>query len=117
MKKKILIIEDDNDTLNLLEYIAGDMNFEVTASYGLLPVADVYALGPDLILLDHWVSNGYGGDLCLELKSDPNTKNIPVVMLSAHTNIDRIAKKSLANSYLEKPFDLDDLQTVIKKYM
>ena len=116
IKKRILIIEDDGDTSDLLQLIAGQLNFEVTASSGLLPVTDIRAISPDLILLDHWVNNGYGGDLCLELKSDVVTNTIPVVMLSAHTNIDQIARKSGANSYLEKPFDLNDLESVIKKY-
>lgn len=115
--KKVLIIEDDKDTLDAIHYIAEDLNLEVINSSSVLQVAEIKAISPDLILMDHWVGNKLGGDLCLSLKSDPTTKDIPVVILSAHNNIRQIAEKSCANTFLSKPFDIDELTDIINRYV
>ncbi len=114
--KKVLIIEDDKDTLDAIHYIAEDLNLDVIVSSSILQTADIQAISPDLILLDHWVGSKLGGDLCLELKVDPATKNIPVIIVSAHSNLQQIAVKSCANGYLAKPFDLDEITGIIKQF-
>jgi DNA-binding response OmpR family regulator len=117
MKKKVLIIEDDRDTLDLLNYIAEDLNLLVIASGFISNVFDVEALLPDLILLDHQVHGKLGSDFCLEIKANPLTKHIIVVMLSAHNNIAIISEKCCANGYLEKPFNLNELIALIEKFV
>ncbi len=117
MKKKILIIEDDEDTSGVLEYIASGINLEVISSYKVLPVSEIQMMAPDVILLDHWIGDKLGGDLCLALKAFPTTHDIPVIMLSAHTAIHRIAKACCADAYLSKPFNVDELTAVIEKFV
>jgi DNA-binding response OmpR family regulator len=117
MKKKVLIIEDDRDTLDLLNYISEDLNLDVVASFWILPIADVEVLMPDLILTDHWINDKLGGEFCSEIKANPKTKHIPVVIVSAFENIAMIADKSCADAYLAKPFDLNELIVLIKKFI
>jgi two-component system phosphate regulon response regulator PhoB len=116
-KKKVLIIEDDQDTSEILGIIAELMNLDVIRSPQALPVNEIEKLAPDLILLDHWIGDQLGGDLCKQLKAHPVTKNIPVIMLSAHNNIEQIAKEACANAYIAKPFDLDDMQDIITRFL
>lgn len=50
-----------------------------------------------------------GIDLCNNLKTNPNTKDIPVIMFSAHTNRDDVMRFCNADDFLPKPFDVNDL--------
>lgn len=76
---------------------------------------------PDLILLDNWLtewkSDANGQQLSKELKSDPKTAHIPVILLSAVSNIQEIAQAGLSDGYLKKPFNLDDLLAIVKKHI
>lgn len=115
--KKVLIIEDDKDTLDIIHFLVDDLNIDVVASSRILIISDIQAMNPDLILMDHWVGNGLGGDFCLEIKSNPATKNIPVILISAHSNLPQIAQKSCADGYLPKPFDLTEITGIIKQFI
>jgi len=115
--KKVLIIEDDKDTLDIIHFLVDDLNIDVVASSQILLITDIESMAPDLILMDHWVGSGLGGDFCLQIKSNPATKHIPVIILSAHSNIVQIAQKSCADGYLPKPFDLDEITNVIKQFI
>jgi len=55
--------------------------------------------------------------LCLALKTDPHTKKIPIIMMSADLNIANVARYSLADAYLAKPFDIDELINLTHKYL
>lgn len=116
-KKKVLIIEDDKATSEMLGFLASQLNLNVIGSSNVLAVKDIYSFKPDLIILDHWLGNELGGDLCLKLKADDLTKDIPVVLISATVNLPQIAKDSCADSYLAKPFDIDDLINTIIKFL
>lgn len=114
--KKVLFIEDDRDTLEMLGYIATQVNVEVVLRSDVLPVKEIREIKPDLIFLDHWIGNQRGGDLCLELKQAPATKDVPVIIMSALHDLKEIADASCANGSLAKPFDLNELQELIKRY-
>lgn len=117
MKKKILIIEDDEATCEILEFIAAGLNCEAITSTYALPVRSVQEAAPDLILLDHWLGDHFGGDLCLKLKDNPLTKDIPVIIVSAHHTIKEIAKQYCADDYVEKPFSIKVIEDKVRKYL
>src|SRR5476649_1485405 len=117
MKKKILIIEDDIDTSEMLGYIADELNCEGIRSPHGLSIHDVQALSPDLILLDHWLGNTTGANICLALKNSERTKHIPIIMVSAESTIQEIAKQYCADDYIRKPFDVNVLEKTIKKFL
>lgn len=117
MKKTVLIIEDDPDILETIELILSDMNIHVMSAPEALEASEVYALAPDLIILDHWLHKKLGGDLCLALKTDPHTKKIPIIMMSADLNIANVARYSLADAYLAKPFDIDKMIGLTQQYL
>jgi len=113
MKKRALIIEDDKDTSDMLEFLANQLNLEVISSHRTLLVPDLKLLAPDIIILDHWVGSDLGGDLCHKLKSKESTKDIPVILISAALNLDKIAEECSADACLKKPFDIDDIMGLV----
>ena len=115
--KRILIIEDDEDTLELLGTIAEKSNLEVVLQTNVLPLPEIEKINPDLILLDHWIAEEKGGDLCLRLKRNQRTQEIPVVMISALNEIGQIAYSSGADGSLSKPFDIEQIESVFEAYL
>jgi len=117
MKNTVLIIEDDKDTLEILSYLAEQSDIQVAARSSVLPVNEIEAMSPSLVLLDHWINGELGGDLCRQIKSNPPTAHIPVVIISAHNDLAKIARASGADTYLTKPFDISELSALIEKYV
>ena len=72
---------------------------------------------PDLLLLDIWMSGTDGRDICKHLKQKQNTRNIPIVLVSASKDIEHSAMEAGADDFLAKPFEMDDLLEKIKKYV
>jgi two-component system phosphate regulon response regulator PhoB len=110
MRKKILIIDDDQDILDLIEFILKENGFEVIASLSAKILDDLLEIKPNLILLDDWLEDTPGHELCRLLKTNPATKHIPIVMISATMNLAHVSKECSADSYIEKPFDIKDLE-------
>ena len=119
--KKILIVEDDRDIRETITYALEQDGYEVISSENSRILKSLDKHAPDLILLDNWLtdwsSDANGQQLSRELKTDPATKHIPVILVSAVSNIAKIAEDGLADGYLKKPFDLDDLSAIVKKHI
>lgn len=67
----------------------------------------------DLILLDDWLNDGLGSQLCKKLKNNAHTANVPIILISAANNLAASAKESGADDFLSKPFDIEDLLTKV----
>jgi len=121
MAKKILVIEDDKDIRDTIVFILEDEKYEVTASGDSRILKSLNTLQPNLILMDNWLtewkSDANGQQLSKELKSNPATSHIPIIIISAVNNIKEIAEAGLADSYLKKPFEMQDLIAIVKKYV
>jgi CheY-like chemotaxis protein len=72
---------------------------------------------PQLILLDVFLSGIDGIDICNTLKSTPETKDIPVIMISAHTNFKEVKKFCRADDFMSKPFDANELVRKINYFI
>lgn len=116
-KIKILVIEDDPDILDILSYLLTEEGYEVITSADGGIVNEVQVLMPDLVLLDEWLGNEKGSALCVKLKADPLTASIPVVMITALSDINEIVKKAGADGYVKKPFNIDEITTTINKFI
>jgi two-component system phosphate regulon response regulator PhoB len=121
MAKKILVIEDDKDIRDAVTYALENEGYEVISSENARILKSIDQHKPDLILLDNWLtdwkSDANGQQLCFELKSDPKTSHIPVILVSAVSNIAEIAKEGLSDGYLKKPFDLVELFAIVKEHI
>ena len=117
MSKRVLLLEDNKEIRELIEDILTGEGYQVIALNHYESVVDIIDFAPNLILLDIRLSNGYGHLLCQELKADPETKQIPVILVSAASNLEKIAKDSHADNFLSKPFDLQEFIDLVKKYI
>ncbi len=121
MAKKILVVEDDKDIRESIAFILEEQGYEVTTSENSKILKSLDTLLPDMILLDNWLtewkSDANGQQLSKGLKTDPATSHIPVIIISAVSDVERIAKEGLADDYLQKPFGIDDLTDMVKKHL
>jgi len=119
--KKIMVIEDDKDIRDTIVYILEEEQYEVISSEDSKILKSLDEHKPDLILMDNWLtdwkSDANGQQLSKELKSDPATSHIPVIIISAVSNVKEIAEAGLANGYLRKPFDLNELIDIVKLHI
>jgi len=117
-KKKILIADDDVHVHEMLAVVLSSDEFEIIHAYdGLETVERVDNELPDLVILDIMMPIKDGRDICRDLKKNPKTKDIKILMLSAKDQqFDRIVGLEIgADDYETKPFSPDYLARKIKR--
>jgi two-component system phosphate regulon response regulator PhoB len=121
MTQRILVIDDDKDIRDIIIYILEEAQYEVIASGDSKILKSINEFSPSLVLMDNWLtewkSDANGEQLSRELKSNPATSHIPIIIISAVSNIKEIAEAGLADAYLKKPFDVVALLEMVKKYV
>lgn len=119
-KKKILVVDDEPHILMLLQDNLEMQGFEVlAASDGLEALEMVAKDPPDIIILDVAMPKMNGWDVCKTLKSSQDTKQIPIIFLTAFAqNADRDKGLSLgAARFITKPFHPDAIEKAIKEIL
>lgn len=112
MPKRILIVEDDADLLELLSFNLKKAGFSVaTAADGVEGLKKARSLVPNLILLDIMLPELDGFAVCETLRKDSSMASVPIVMLTAlNTQLSRFAGIDAgANEYITKPFSPKEL--------
>ena len=121
MAKKILVIEDDKDIRDTIVYVLEDQGYEVISSENAKILKSLDEHNPDMILLDNWLtewkSDANGQQLSKQLKSDPATSHIPVIIISAVSDVKEIAEAGMADDYLRKPFGVEELIDIVKQHI
>lgn len=114
----VLIIDDDSA---ILEMIAELLRYEgyniIASSEGREALELARANSPALILLDLMMPEMSGWQVISALRASPQTRMIPVVLLSARRDLAATARELEVESHLEKPFDLDKLLDVVQRYV
>lgn len=113
--KKIFIADDDEAIVDATSMMLEMAGYEVRHTLNGATVQTDVRNKPDLVLLDVWMSGIDGRDICRQLKADPATLDIPVLMISAGRDIMASALESGADDFLAKPFDMDDLLEKVEK--
>ena len=117
-KKKILIIDDEEDIQKLLKIRLEQDSFTViTAGDGASGAKMAEQEIPNLILLDIMMPNVDGYSCLKEIRKNQKTKNIPVIMLSGkeEEKVRDLFAFQKINGYVEKPFELDNLVAKIRE--
>lgn len=108
--KKVLVVDDNKDIVWVVETILKRYGFEVmTTLRGEDVLKKVETFHPQLVLLDVFLSGIDGIEICNKLKSAVQTRDISVIMFSAHTNRKDVMKFCKADDFLQKPFDVNEL--------
>ncbi|NIQ94051.1 MAG: response regulator [Desulfuromonadales bacterium] len=115
--KRILIVEDDKDIVELVRYNLEREGFQVVAvGDGLTGLAQVKKSPPDLLLLDLMLPQLSGLEICKELRRDEKFARLPILMLTARGDeADRVVGLELgADDYVTKPFSPRELVARVK---
>ncbi len=119
-KKKILLVEDEPNVIELMTIFLTRRGFEV---FNVIEGPDVLEavrkLRPDLIILDIMIPKLNGFEVCSLLKADPALKNIPVMILSALVQKNEIEMgiRMGADMYMTKPFQNSELIASVEKLL
>lgn len=110
MGKRVCVLEDDEGIRDIIEFLLSEENYEVSGFSNINDfMLNAKSVLPDLFLLDVMLPDGSGLDVCSLLKSSSSTRNIPVLMMSAHAGLNEIKNGCQAQGFIAKPFDIYDL--------
>ncbi len=116
-KARILLIDDDFDIQRLVGLILNRAGYEVhKANNGVEGLEKIDELDPDLVILDVMMPVVSGLSVCQRIRSQPHTRHLPVLMLSALGKVDDVVKgfEVGADNYATKPIDAKELVARIK---
>lgn len=120
MKTKILVVDDEPDVVELVNFNLKEAGYDVvTATDGEEALKKTRAVLPSLIILDLMLPEVDGLEVCKILRRDPQTSGIPIIMLTAKAaEIDRILGLELgADDYVTKPFSPRELVLRVKRLL
>lgn len=118
MMGRVLLIEDEPNILEAIRFILSREGWRVdTHSNGATAVEAVQRRVPDILILDVMLPNRSGFDILRDLRGDPATADLPVLMLTARgQKADRdLADKFGANRYMSKPFSNAEVLSTVRE--
>lgn len=117
-KKKILIFDDDKTILEVIAIIFEENGYQVEISETSHDIIEkVSSFKPDVILMDNWIPRIGGVEATKLLKNHEEFQSIPVIYVTANNDIVALAKEAQADDYVAKPFNLEDLEDKVAKYL
>lgn len=116
--KKILIAEDDDAILEVLKSILEGEGYQIFCPKTERGIYEVIRdENPSLVLLDIWLGGHDGGKIAKDLKAKNEKKEIPIIIMSANNETQEIAQSVGADGFLLKPFTIDELLDITRKYI
>ena len=116
--KKVFIFDDNLEILELCTEILKDIGCEVKTSPTTNGIEQqVKDFLPDLIFMDNWLPDISGIEATRLIKANVELKNIPVIYFTANSNISALAAEAKADDFIAKPFDLDEFEKIVCKYI
>jgi DNA-binding response OmpR family regulator len=107
--KRILVVDNDPAILDVMEEVLGYEGFEVktyTDTNNIFTCIDNFH--PNLVLIDYILDGINGGELCAQIKKNPQTSSLPVIIMSAYSKVLLSLGNYGCDDFIAKPFDLDD---------
>jgi CheY-like chemotaxis protein len=116
MKKKIYVAEDDLNILFALDTMLEDAGYDVVPFHCGAPMLQENLPAADLFIVDKLMPDVDGMDVCRYLKKRPETRDVPVIMISAVRSFGREALREGVDDFLEKPFQMETLLKLVAKH-
>lgn len=119
-KQRVLIVDDEPDIVESIKFNLELENIECIEAYdGEEALSKAKKESPDVIILDIMLPKINGYKICRLLKFDESYKDIPIIMLTARTQEKdiKLGEETGADEYVTKPFDVDMLVALVKKYL
>lgn len=118
MKKKILIVEDEEDIAEIMDIALSEAGFSLKIlGNGKNIEESIKKFSPSLIIMDLSLPGIDGASLTKKIKRNKKTKNIPVIIVSARNALRKTTKSCSADDFLAKPFDLSSLVAIVQKFI
>jgi two-component system, OmpR family, phosphate regulon response regulator PhoB len=119
-KKKILIVDDNEDIITTYRVVLERMGYGVeTVHDGRRCLEGIERIKPDMVLLDVLLPGLSGSEVCRSIKESAETRDIPVVAITA--SMSGATRKRMAevgaDEFLLKPVDVSDLNRVVKRFL
>lgn len=118
MSKYVLLVDDDEGILDVATIILNEKGYTVEK---MIDPEGIYKRiendHPGVILLDLWMPQLSGEEILQSLKNNKDTASIPIIVVSASKDTERISKRLGADGYINKPFDIDELERTVAKYI
>lgn len=117
MGRQIIIVEDDPSISDILKIILERAGYTVIHYTNGLEIIRGTALVPGLYLIDRQLSGIDGLEICRHLKKQQETRDVPIIVLSATPGILHMAKAAGADNFIEKPFAMAKLLQVVARHL
>jgi len=114
-KPTVLVVDDDEDMLLMMQYrLLAEGYIPLLSPNGYNVMDIISQRHPDIVLMDIHMQGISGGDICHQIKSNPEIASIPIVMFSANDNIEAVSKECGADAFMTKPFTSESFKSVFK---
>lgn len=110
MKDKIIVVEDNQELLELLATLLSESGYEVKAKATSNNLKQaLIQFDPDLLLMDLWLEPVNADEIIPQVKAEEAYQNLPILLISAADNLEKIAQECQATAWINKPFDYGQL--------
>ncbi|MDR6943178.1 response regulator [Mucilaginibacter pocheonensis] len=117
MKKRILLIDDDDALLEVLNEALSYEGYAVKCVQNTNGVfTEIQEFKPDIIVTDYLLNGINGGELCHQIKQNLLTNHLPVLILSAYPKMNNTLEYYGCDAFIPKPFDLFDFMTKLSAF-
>ena len=119
MRKRILIVDDQRDLATLMHHYLGNEKYEIEEVYsGAEALTRVFVGNFDLVIMDYAMKDIKGDRICALMRADDKTKNIPVLFVTGHAEIDeKVFHDYGVTEVFYKPISGDILREAVKKHL
>ena len=119
MKKKIVVIDDDQDILSILEIILEEDGFEPVLFNTGLTAQQILDVHPDLLLLDVRIAGceRTGVEICREVKAAEVDLPFSILLFSSEDDLEELSISCGADGYINKPFNIDRFSDKLRKFV
>ncbi|WP_443946682.1 response regulator transcription factor [Pedobacter sp. AW1-32] len=118
MANTVFVLEDNDEIREVIQMVLEEEQLEIQT----FPNVSVFLAAletsvPNLFLLDVMLPDGNGIDVCTRLKADTKTAHVPVIMMTANSNVEKMKAAANAEDFIAKPFDIYDLAERVHKQL
>lgn len=112
----VVICEDDKNLLQLIELILSELDVRIIKCSDDISLRNIVRNNNvDLLVIDYWLKKVKADDVIQEIQS--THPNLPIILMSAITNLSEVKEKLKVTDYLRKPFDIDIFKTKVTTYL
>ncbi len=112
----VVVCEDDKNLLQLIELILSELDVRIIKCSDDISLRNIVKNNNvDLLVIDYWLKKVKADDVIQEIQS--TLPNLPIILMSAITNLSEVKEKLKVTDYLKKPFDIDIFKTKVTTYL